>query len=329
VAGFGVIGELVPSGSPVPWSLLGATSGRYRSEHERRDLVGAEEGTRLGPDDLVLCSGTLRRDTPFAERVSAAAAAGFAGISLWGRDYAAARAEGLTEVDMTLMLADHGLAVGEMDPAWWWLPGASEIHIPPELDSEDIFSFGENELFAMAEVLGARSVNAVDVFGGGWDVDDAAEAFAGLCLRAAEHDLLVHIEWLPWSKIPDLRTALAVVRLADQPNGGLNVDAWHLVRSGTAIDELRAVPGRLIMGIQLDDGPIEPEPNLVEATLHKRALPGDGEFDLDGIVAALLATETSAPIGVEVFSDELHGRPAHQAAEAAATATRSVMARAR
>jgi sugar phosphate isomerase/epimerase len=305
------------------------TGGRYRSDHERRDLAGAEEGTRLGPDDLVLCSGTLPRGTPFAERVSAAAAAGFAGISLWGRDCAAARAEGLTEVDMARMIADHGLAVGEMDPAWWWLPGASEIHIPPELDSEDVFRFGEAELFAMAEALGARSLNAVDVFGGGWDIDAAAEAFAGLCVRAAEHDLLVHIEWLPWSRIPDLRTALAVVRLADQPNGGLNVDAWHLVRSGADVDELRAVPGRLIMGIQLDDGPIEPEPDLVEATLHERALPGDGQFDLAGIVGALLDTGTSAPIGVEVFSDALHARPAHQAAEAAATATRSVLARAR
>ncbi len=283
----------------------------------------------MGPDDLVLCSGTLPRGTPFTERVSAAAAAGFTGISLWGRDCAAAHQQGLTDSDMAHMLADHGLAVGELDPAWWWLPGASEIHIPPELDSEDIFRFGETQLFAMAEAVGARSVNAVDVFGGPWDVDDAAEAFAGLCRRAAEHDLLVHIEWLPWSKIPDLSTALAVVRLADCPNGGVNVDAWHLVRSGTGIDELRAVPGRSIMGIQLDDGPVEPEADLVEATLHQRALPGEGEFDLDGIVRALSDTGTTAPIGVEVFSDALHARPAHQAAEDAATATRSVLATAR
>lgn len=83
------------------------------------------------------------------------------------------------------------------------------------------------------------------------------------------------------------------------------------------------------MGIQLDDGPVEPEADLVEATLHQRALPGEGEFDLDGIVRALSDTGTTAPIGVEVFSDALHARPAHQAAEDAATATRSVLATAR
>ncbi|HEY1989014.1 MAG TPA: sugar phosphate isomerase/epimerase [Acidimicrobiales bacterium] len=279
----------------------------------------------MGPGDLVLCSGTLPRNLPFADRLAAAAAAGFAGVSIWGRDYAAARHEGLRDSDLRAMLAEYGLVVAELDPAWWWLPGASEMHIAPEIDTEDVFRFGEAELFAIADALGARSVNAVDVFGGGWDVAAAAEAFAGLCRRAAEHDLLVHIEWLPWSRIPDLRTALEIVQLADQPNGGLNVDAWHLVRSGTRVDDLRKVPGDLIFGIQLDDGPLAAEPNLVEATLHARALPGDGEFDLPAIVGALKETGTMAPIGVEVFSDSLHRLPPVEAARSAAQATRRVM----
>ena len=279
----------------------------------------------MGPDDLVLCSGTLPRGVAFAERLAAAAAAGFAGVSIWGRDYAAARHEGLTDSDLRTMLADHGLVVAELDPAWWWLPGASEIHIAPEIDAEDVFRFGEADLFAIADAIGARSVNAVDVFGGAWDVADAAEAFAGLCRRAAEHDLLVHVEWLPWSRIPDLRTAREIVQLADQPNGGLNVDAWHLVRSGTGVDELRHVPGDLILGIQLDDGPLAAEPDLVEATLHARALPGDGEFDLPAILGALRETGTRAPVGVEVFSDSLHQLPPTEAARAAAESTRRVM----
>jgi sugar phosphate isomerase/epimerase len=279
----------------------------------------------MGPDDLVLCSGTLRRGLPFAERVKAASGAGFTAISLWGRDYAAARAEGLTDADMCTMLDAHGLVVAEIDPAWWWLPGASEVHVPLELDDQDVFRFGEDELFAMADALGARSLNAVDVFGGNWDIDGAAEAFAGLCRRAAEHGLLVHIEWLPWSKIPDLATALEIVLSAGQPNGGLNIDAWHFVRAGTHLEELRRVDGELILGIQLDDGPLEAEPDLIGATLHRRELPGEGGFDLPGLVQALAGTGTEAPVGVEVFSDRLHQRPAGEAAQAAARTTRHVM----
>ena len=196
---------------------------------------------------------------------------------------------------------------------------------PPELDGEDLIRFGERELFAVADAVGARSVNAVDVFGGPWDVDGAAEAFAGLCRRAGEHGLLVHLEWLPWSKIPDLATALQVVERADQWNGGLTVDAWHAARSGTDVEELAAVPGSRILGVQLCDGPLAAEADLPHAALHHRRLPGEGQFDLAGLVGALRRSGTTAPIGVEVFSDRLHALPADEAARRAARATRQVL----
>src|SRR5690349_3210915 len=69
----------------------------------------------LGAGDLVLCSGTLPRGTPWTERLEAASRAGFTGLSVWARDYAAARSEGWTDADMRAQLNDHGLAVAEID----------------------------------------------------------------------------------------------------------------------------------------------------------------------------------------------------------------------
>ncbi len=196
--------------------------------------------------------------------------------------------------------------MAELDPAWWWLPGAADVHIAPEHDTERIFAFGEAELFAVADALGARSLNAVDVFGGPWSLDDAAESFAALCRRAAEHGLLVQLEFLPWSKIPDLEAAWSVVREAGEPNGGLAIDAWHYFRSGSAAGgTLRGVPGERIVGVQLCDAPAVAEADPLHATLHERLLPGQGELDLAGLVADLRATGTTAPLGVEVFSDAL------------------------
>ena len=77
----------------------------------------------LGPQDLVLCAGTIPRAS-FAERVTAAAEAGFSGISLFLSDYRAARASGLSDADMRARLADHGLEIAELDPLMSWLPGA-------------------------------------------------------------------------------------------------------------------------------------------------------------------------------------------------------------
>jgi len=282
--------------------------------------------TGLGPQDTVLCSGTLRHGISFRQRLAAARAGGFSAISLWGRDHREARAEGWSDADIVAMLDDHGLAVAEVDPAWWWLPGAADVHIPPDLDREGIFAFGEDELFAVAEAVGAHSVNAVDVFGGAWSLDEAAEAFARLCDRANERGLLVQLEFLPWSKIPDMTTAWEVVRRADRANGGLTLDAWHYFRSGSAGPLLSTIPGDRILGLQLCDAAATPEPDPMHATLHERLLPGDGELALATLVADLRASEAVAPIGVEVFSDDLDLLEPEEVGRRAGTSLRRLLA---
>jgi sugar phosphate isomerase/epimerase len=287
---------------------------------------------KLAPGDLVLCSGTLPPATPWSDRLAAANAAGFCGISVWGRDHAAARRDGLSDTDLRVQVDDHGLAVAEIDPAWWWLPGAAEIGKSlVEVDNLDVFRFGEPELFAVADALGARSLNAVDVFGGDWTLDDAAAALAGLCDRAAEHGLLVHVEFLPWSRIPDLATAWEIVQRADRPNAGVAVDAWHWARTAPACDleTLRTIPGPKLLAVQLDDAPAAVEPDLMHATLHDRLLPGDGAIDLEALVATLHQIGAVAPFGVEVFSDALQALAPTEAAQRAADATRRVVAASR
>jgi sugar phosphate isomerase/epimerase len=113
--------------------------------------------------------------------------------------------------------------------------------------------------------------------------------------------------------------------MADRPNGGLNVDTWHCARTGTAADDLRALPGERVLAIQLDDGPLLPEENLIDATLHDRVLPGEGEFDLAGYLGALRDIGVRCPVGVEVFSDSLHASGPRAAARAAADASAKVL----
>ncbi len=280
-----------------------------------------------GPDDLVLCSGTLPRGIPFAERLEAAAAAGFAGISLWGRDYAAARAEGSRDEDLRAMLADHGLFVAELDPAWWWLPGAADVSIPPELDTGTCSASARRDLFAIADAArGPLAQRGRRLRRGAGAVDGAAEAFAGLCDRAAEHGLLVHLEWLPWSKIPDLATACRRrAARGPAPTAGSTSTPGTWSGPATTAEDLAHAPGELVLGVQLDDGPASAEADLVEATLHDRLLPGEGEFDLAGYRRRTAATGTAAPIGVEVFSDDAPRARSRRRRPTAAAATRRVL----
>ncbi|HLI73195.1 MAG TPA: sugar phosphate isomerase/epimerase family protein [Acidimicrobiales bacterium] len=282
----------------------------------------------IGPGDLVLCSGTVPRDVSFRDRLRAAADAGFSAVSLWGRDYHRARRDGHDDAEMRTMLDDHGLVVAEIDPAWWWTPGAAEVRIPAELDTLEVFRHGEDELFRIADAVGARSVNAADVLGGSWGPEEAAEAFARLCDGAAAHGLLVHLEWLAWSRIDTLAVASEVVRLADRPNGGLTIDTWHCARTGVSAHDVAALPGAAVLSIQLDDGPAAAEDDLLHATLHERRLPGEGDFDLAGYLGALVKIGAVAPVGVEVFSDALHAQGPMVAARRAAQATRATLERA-
>jgi sugar phosphate isomerase/epimerase len=278
----------------------------------------------LGPRDLVLCAGTVPRAS-FREKVEAAADAGFAGVSLFVADYESARAGGSSDAELRGALADRGVAVADLDPLLAWIPGAGPGG-GVTAEGMAFFRHGPDDFFRVADALGARSLNVALASDPGLPRAALAEHFADLCDRAAEHGLLVHLEFLPWSPVPDLRAALEVAELAGRPNGGVTLDAWHLARSGGAADDVRTAAGARILAVQLSDAPSVPEPDLVEETLHRRLLPGQGAIDLAGVVRAVAAIGAPAPLGVEVFSDALAALPAAEAARRAGDAARAVIA---
>jgi sugar phosphate isomerase/epimerase len=273
----------------------------------------------LGPEDLVLCAGTLLQ-TPIVQRMEAARAAGFTAISLWAEDYEQARASGLSPADVRAMLDDHGLSIGELDGVSQWLPAG---------DDDGGFGHRAEELFAVADAVGGRSLNVFEMFGREVPDEVAAEAFAGVCDRAREHGLLVHLEFLPWSAFPNAARAWEIVRLAGRENGGLLIDTWHHIRSNEGHAALRAVPGSKIFAVQLADAPSKPDGELLDETLRRRRLPGDGDGDLAALLRQLREQGCVAPIGVEVFSDELSSLAPGDAAARAWRAASQVVARAR
>jgi sugar phosphate isomerase/epimerase len=280
----------------------------------------------LTRDDLVLCAGTLA-STPLLERVSAAADAGFRGVSLFLDDLTRARSEGHADADVRAALADGGLLVAELDPLLDWAQ-ASEADAQATRRGEGFLAYGEPDFYAAAEAVGARSINAPLFAPKPMPEERLVECFAGLCDRAAEHGLLVHIEFMPFSQIRDVEVALRIVEGADRENGGLMFDVWHHFRGGGSDDVLRRAAPR-VMATQLDDAPREPKGTLFEETLHHRLFPGEGDADVPGLIRILDEGGCQAPIGVEVFSDEVADDPPAVIAKRAAETTRRVLAAAR
>ena len=267
------------------------------------------------PPHLVLSHHSVRHAS-FEERVAAAAAAGFDAVGLNLRAYRQMRAAGTTDADMAEVLDRHGQRLEEVEALAGWA-GSPE--------SRARAGTAEELAHHLADTLDVRYLQAIGPYEGG--LDDAAEAFAGVCDRAAEHGLVVGLEFLPFTNIPDVTTALAIVDQAGRPNGGLCVDAWHFFRGTPDWDALAAVPGARVFDLQLDDGTIVAEhPDYLEDTLSNRRLPGEGEFDLVRLLRALDDIGADAPISVEVISTELDALPPAEVAARLVEATHRVLA---
>ena len=257
------------------------------------------EAVRLGRNSLVLCSGTLGATRASANGWRWRPPPGSTPSRCGAATIDRAQSEGHSDDEMRTMLADHGLVVAEVDPAWWWTPGAPDDRAQPGRASTlwTSFATARTSCWPWRKLVGARSLNAAEVLGGTWGIEEGAQAFAALCDRAAEHGLLVHLEWLAWSRVPDVSTALEVVRRAGRPNGGLNVDTWHCARTGTTPDDLRALPGDGCSAIQLSDVPCAAEENMIDETLHRRRCPGRASSTSPATCSALRTPGCAAPSG--------------------------------
>jgi sugar phosphate isomerase/epimerase len=275
----------------------------------------------LGPDDLVLSHFSLGLECPFEDRVLAAAQAGFTGIGLYVAEYRRLLAEGARNADLRAVLDHHGIRVVELEALRGWL-----VDGPAHKE----YLEHERAVFAMGDALGpAHHVQVLGSFAG--TLDDAAEAFAGVCDRAAEHGLAAAIEFVPeMTNIPDAATALEIVERAGRHNGGICVDVWHHVRGADDAAMLRRVPAERILAVQINDGPRErTEPDYLTDALRNRRPPGEGDFDLVGFLKLLSGMGVRVPLSVEVISSSLGESPAEQVARRLSDTTRSVMALAR
>ena len=132
---------------------------------------------------------------------------------------------------------------------------------------------------------------------------------------------------MPWTSVPDLRTANRIVAQAGQPNAGVLVDALHFDRSNSSTTELARVPTERLHYWQICDGPAE-RPTTTEAMLHaaryERMFPGEGGIDLVSLTRAMPADIT---VSIEVPTAELaKTMDAKARAQRALTAARNVIA---
>ena len=126
----------------------------------------------------------------------------------------------------------------------------------------------------------------------------ALAAFAGLCDLAGEYGLKIGLEFTAFSQVRSLAAAIEFTTAVGKDNGGVVLDALHFFRSGADPADLPGLDLSRLVYVQLCDGPmtITEAARMTEA-VGERGIPGEGEFDLRGLVAAL---PPGPPVAAEV-----------------------------
>lgn len=169
--------------------------------------------------------------------------------------------------------------------------------------------------------LGARRVNTVS-----FDPDRQRtfDEFCKLAEMTREVGLELTIEFTPLLTIRTLdETAELIVRIA-QPHVKVLIDVMHFFRAGhTAADIARFDPA--IFGyIQICDAPLLAGENYMDEAMNNRMIPGEGEMDVGGVIAAL---PNDLIVSMEIPFKRLAdaGVPAAERIRRCATATRELL----
>jgi sugar phosphate isomerase/epimerase len=190
----------------------------------------------------------------------------------------------------------------------------------------------ETTLAHLAEVVAATRRLGADLIVQGCFEDDAERQLGLLrdyAAIAADADVRIAIEFMPFSAIRTLQDLVAVIGRIGRDNVGMTVDALHLARSGGTPADLartaRAVP---VFLAQICDAAAAPPAgaDLFREAITGRRLPGEGALPLREFVDAL-------PPGVELECEvplaEGASLPATERAMRIAEATRACLARSR
>jgi len=241
----------------------------------------------------------------FRSRAEAAGRAGYRGIGFKQADLRRIlQRYSLSEIGQ--ILADNGLRHVELEALFDWFADGERRRV-----SDD----DRRLLLSTAEALGAHHIKAAgDFSAAAWATETMHDAFQVLAAQAREVGTCVSLEPIAFSSIPDIDTALAVLGDSAGRGGGLMLDSWHVFRGQMSLSQIAGLPSGVIAGVELDDGSLTPTGSELEDTLDRRLLPGEGEFDLRGFIAAARTAGYHGPWGVEILSRTQRARSLEQAA---------------
>ena len=166
--------------------------------------------------------------------------------------------------------------------------------------------YKEQMCFHMCELFGVNHINCGLMEN--YSVAHTAQKLKELCHRAGKYT--IGVEPMPYSGLPDVKKAWAVVKESGCENAKLILDSWHWLRANQPIDlsVLEGIPAEKIVSVQINDVYERPYAASIlrDESMHDRLAPGTGCGNTAAFCRMLKekGIEPKA-MGVEVISDAI------------------------
>ncbi|MFD5232640.1 bifunctional sugar phosphate isomerase/epimerase/4-hydroxyphenylpyruvate dioxygenase family protein [Streptomyces qaidamensis] len=237
---------------------------------------------------------TVSLSGSLTEKLDAAARAGFDGVEIFENDLLASP---LTPEDVRARCADLGLRIDLYQPM-------RDIEAVPETEFARNLRRARHK-FELMRRLGADTVLVCSSVSPQAVDDDALAAgqLSRLADAARESGVRVAYEALAWGRhVSTYDHAWRIVETAGHPSLGTCLDSFHILSRGTGTQGIEDIPGEKIFFLQLADAPLLAM-DVLQWSRHYRCFPGQGGFDVAGLVRHVLATGYDGPLSLEVFND--------------------------
>jgi 4-hydroxyphenylpyruvate dioxygenase len=240
---------------------------------------------------------TVSLSGSLTEKLTAAARAGFDGVEIFENDLLASP---LTPEEIRARCADLGLSIDLYQPM-------RDIEAVPEDEFARNLRRARHK-FELMRRLGAGTVLVCSSVSPRAVDDDAlaAEQLSRLADLARDCGIRVAYEALAWGRhVSTYDHAWRIVEAAGHPALGTCLDSFHILSRGSEpkdLEGIAAIPGEKIFFLQLADAPLLAM-DVLQWSRHYRCFPGQGGFDVAGLVRHVLHTGYDGPLSLEVFND--------------------------
>jgi 2-keto-myo-inositol isomerase len=247
-------------------------------------------------------NGATSRPYSLVEDISAASAAGFPMLELWGEKFDAFF-QTHTVDDLRRLLDQHKLRAAAIDLVA--LDYGAPENVQKAVDRA-------RTLGKIAQAIGCDLLLLCswgDLHGRSKKEGIAlvADYLRPVCTAAAEFGCRLAIEPLGGhALIPGCSEALEVIELAQQPNLGLMWDFFHYYKSGVPLEAIRGIPLEKLWLVHVDDAPDLPRETLRDPD---RVYPGQGALPLAAYFQTLRDLDYTGPVSVELFNQEYYQQP--------------------